>query len=193
MRVELHRHIRTADASARGIGLKPRQVQTEIGDQPLHSPNPCVVARFRRGQHCHLSLLDAVELLATGPVLVLVEDGHWADPTTVEWVVRLSERHVPGVAVVISSRPADLSRWGSAEVLAIEPGRALSYTWDFVNDDPAYALKSVVTFTLTPTATGTHLRMEQAGFRPNQKQAFGGAKIGWQQFFTKLDDVAARA
>ena len=67
------------------------------------------------------ALLDAVEHLATDPVLVLVEDGHWADPTTVEWVVRLSERHVPGVAVVISSRPADLSRWGSSEVLAVEP------------------------------------------------------------------------
>ena len=85
--------------------------------------------------------------------------------------------------------------WGGVldcEVLAIEPGRSLSYTWDFANDDPAYALRSVVTFTLTPTATGTHLRMEQAGFRPDQKQAFGGAKVGWQQFLGKLEDVVAR-
>lgn len=85
--------------------------------------------------------------------------------------------------------------WGGVldcEVLAIDPGRTLSYTWDFVNDDPAYALKSVVTFTLTPTAAGTHLRMEQAGFRPEQKQAFGGAKVGWQQFFNKLQEVVAR-
>ena len=86
--------------------------------------------------------------------------------------------------------------WGGVldcEVLAIEPGRTLSYTWNFAHDDPAYALKSVVTFPLSPTAAGTHLRMEQAGFRPEQKQAFGGAKAGWQQFLTKLDDVAARA
>ena len=86
--------------------------------------------------------------------------------------------------------------WGGVldcEVLAIEPGRTLSYTWNFAHDDPAYALKSVVTFTLSPTAAGTHLRMEQAGFRPEQKQAFGGAKMGWQQFFAKLEDVAARA
>ena len=53
--------------------------------------------------------------------------------------------------------------------------------------------ESVVTFTLTPTAAGTHLRMEQAGFRPDQKQAFGGAKYGWQQFFDKLEQVLARA
>jgi uncharacterized protein YndB with AHSA1/START domain len=35
--------------------------------------------------------------------------------------------------------------------------------------------------------------MEQSGFRPDQKQAFGGAKVGWQQFFAKLDEVLARA
>jgi len=46
-----------------------------------------------------------------------------------------------------------------------------------------------VTFTLTPTRTGTHLRMEQSGFRPDQKQAFGGAKHGWQKFFESLESV----
>jgi uncharacterized protein YndB with AHSA1/START domain len=50
----------------------------------------------------------------------------------------------------------------------------------------------VVTFTLTPTNAGTHLRMEQSGFRPDQKQAYGGAKGGWQQFFTNLEQVLAR-
>jgi uncharacterized protein YndB with AHSA1/START domain len=49
-----------------------------------------------------------------------------------------------------------------------------------------------VTFTLTPTASGTHLRVEQAGFRPDQPQAFGGAKFGWQKFLEKLDQVAAK-
>ena len=80
--------------------------------------------------------------------------------------------------------------WGGVldcEVLEIEPKRTLSYTWDFVHADAAYNLKSVVTFTLTPTATGTMLRMEQAGFRTDQKQAFGGARAGWKQFFDKLD------
>ncbi|HWU50993.1 MAG TPA: SRPBCC domain-containing protein [Asticcacaulis sp.] len=85
--------------------------------------------------------------------------------------------------------------WGGVldcEVLLIEPERSLSYTWDFNSDDPAYALKSVVTFTLTPTETGARLRMEQSGFRPDQKQAIGGAKYGWAQFFDKLDQVAAQ-
>jgi uncharacterized protein YndB with AHSA1/START domain len=86
--------------------------------------------------------------------------------------------------------------WGGVldcEVLAIDPGKTLSYSWNFAHEDPAYDLESVVTFTLTPTAGGTHLRMEQAGFRPDQKQAFGGAQAGWRQFFSKLEDVVARA
>ena len=85
--------------------------------------------------------------------------------------------------------------WGGVldcEVLAVEPNRTLSYTWNFAHDDAAYALQSVVTFTLTPTSTGTHLRMEQSGFRPEQKQAFGGAKSGWQQFLANLEQVLAR-
>ena len=85
--------------------------------------------------------------------------------------------------------------WGGVldcEVLVVEPNRELSYTWNFAHDDAAYNLQSVVTFTLTPTSTGTHLRMEQSGFRPDQKQAHGGAKQGWQQFFAKLEQVLAR-
>jgi uncharacterized protein YndB with AHSA1/START domain len=85
--------------------------------------------------------------------------------------------------------------WGGVldcEVLEVEPQKTLAYTWDFAHDDPAYDMKSVVTFTLTPTSKGTHLRMEQAGFRPDQKQAYGGAKAGWAQFFAKLEEILAR-
>ena len=50
----------------------------------------------------------------------------------------------------------------------------------------------MVTFTLTPTAAGTHLRMEQVGFRSDQKQALGGAVHGWNAFFGKLEQLLAR-
>jgi len=78
--------------------------------------------------------------------------------------------------------------WGSiaCQVLEIEPNRTLSYTW------AALGLESVVTWTLTPAGTGTLLRMEQAGFRPDQEQAYQGAKYGWKKFFTSLDQVLAR-
>jgi uncharacterized protein YndB with AHSA1/START domain len=78
--------------------------------------------------------------------------------------------------------------WGAVDcqVLAIEPNKTLSYTW------AAMGLESVVTWTLTATSTGTHLRMEQSGFRQDQKQAYQGARYGWQQFFAKLEQVVAR-
>lgn len=85
--------------------------------------------------------------------------------------------------------------WGGVldcEVLAIEPNRTLSYTWNFAHDDAAYNLESVVTFTLTPTGAGTRLRLEQSGFRPEQKQAHGGAKAGWREFLAKLEQVLAQ-
>lgn len=85
--------------------------------------------------------------------------------------------------------------WGgvlNCEVLEVEPQKSLSYTWDFKHDDPAYDMKSVVTFTLTQTASGTHLRMEQAGFRADQRQAFGGAQAGWTQMLEKLDQLLAK-
>jgi uncharacterized protein YndB with AHSA1/START domain len=78
--------------------------------------------------------------------------------------------------------------WGAVncQVLAAEPNRTLTYTW------AAYGLESVVTWTLTPTSMGTHLRMEQSGFRPDQQQAYLGAKYGWQKFFSNLEQVLAR-
>ncbi|MCA8089619.1 SRPBCC domain-containing protein [Burkholderia anthina] len=78
--------------------------------------------------------------------------------------------------------------WGSVDckVLTIEPQRALSYTW------AAYGLESVVTWTLVPTAGGTLLHMEQAGFRTDQEQACRGAQRGWKQFFASLEQVLAR-
>jgi len=85
--------------------------------------------------------------------------------------------------------------WGGVldcEVLAVEPHKKLTYTWNFKHEETAYNLTSVVAWTLTPTRTGTHLRMEQSGFRPDQPQAYGGAKHGWQQFFANLEQTLAR-
>lgn len=85
--------------------------------------------------------------------------------------------------------------WGGVldcEVLAIEPQRMLAYTWNFSHADAAFDLKSVVTFTLTPTRTGTRLRMEQSGFRPEQRRAYGGARTGWPQFLERLEQLLDR-
>lgn len=91
-------------------------------------------------------------------------------------------------AAVVGHRFDFSADWGSVgcEVLEVEPNRSLSYSWG------AYGLDSVVTWTLTPTGTGTHLRMEQTGFRPDQQQAYQGAKFGWSRFFSNLEQLLAR-
>ena len=79
--------------------------------------------------------------------------------------------------------------WGGVDcaVKELEPNRTLSYTWN------AYGLESTVTWTLTPTASGTRLHMEQTGFRPDQDQAFYGAQAGWRNFLDQLGKTLDRA
>ena len=60
------------------------------------------------------------------------------------------------------------------EVIHSEEHRQLSYSWR------ALGVDTVVTWTLEPTEAGTRLRLEQAGFDPEYKQAWGGALSGWR-------------
>ncbi|MBF0678505.1 MAG: SRPBCC domain-containing protein [Devosia sp.] len=71
------------------------------------------------------------------------------------------------------------------EVLTLEPYSTLAYSWS------AFGLESTVTFTLEPIATGTRLRMEQAGFRIDQDRAYKGALASWKQFFARLDSLVS--
>ncbi len=83
--------------------------------------------------------------------------------------------------------------WGGTldcEVLTLEAPRSLAYSWNFDHANAALRLRSIVTFTLTPTATGTRLRVEQSGFQPDQRRAFGGARAGWEQMLARLQQVA---
>ena len=74
----------------------------------------------------------------------------------------------------------------SCRFLEIEAQRKLSYTWGTPGMD------TVVTFTLTPTPTGTHLSLVQSGFKPTQKREFGGARYGWNMMCGKLIELLGR-
>lgn len=91
-------------------------------------------------------------------------------------------------APVVGARFQFRADWGTVdcEVRVVEPERRLAYTWD------AYSLKSVVTFTLEPTAAGTRLTMEQTGFRPNQTPFLEGARAGWPRFLEALATLMDR-
>jgi uncharacterized protein YndB with AHSA1/START domain len=99
-----------------------------------------------------------------------------------EWLMKSNFKPVVGHGFHFSAA------WGGVDckVLTVEPNKTLSYRWD------GLGLESVVTWTLTPTSTGTHLRMEQLGFRPDQQQAYQGARAGWPRFFANLEQVLAR-
>ena len=68
----------------------------------------------------------------------------------------------------------------------IEPLRKLSYAWTVP------FLDTVVTFTLTPTASGTRLSLVQSGFTSEQKRESGGARYGWKMMGAKLVDLLER-
>lgn len=76
--------------------------------------------------------------------------------------------------------------------LEIEAHRKLSYTWVVGHPESEFFIDTVVTFTLAPTASGTHLSLVQSGFKPDQKREFGGARYGWKMMGGKLVDLLAR-
>jgi uncharacterized protein YndB with AHSA1/START domain len=88
-----------------------------------------------------------------------------------EWF-RFRSTPVPGWDGVINS-----------EVLEIEPNSRLSYSWETMGT------MSVVTWTLTPSQGGTHLRFEQTGFRSEEDANYKGANYGWTKFIGNMERV----
>jgi uncharacterized protein YndB with AHSA1/START domain len=112
----------------------------------------------------------------TDPVLL----GEWLLP-----VVGLELE--PGAAFTLKAPPQP--GWDgivNCRILEIEAHKKISYAW-VVGD-----IDTVVTFTLTPTASGTRLSLLQSGFKPNQKQNLGGARYGWKMMGGKLVDLLGR-
>jgi uncharacterized protein YndB with AHSA1/START domain len=107
-----------------------------------------------------------------------------------EWLLPVVDLALePGAAFTFRRQP--LPGWDGivhCRIIEIEAQRKLSYTW-VVGD---MGLDTVVTFTLAPTASGTRLSLVQSGFRPDQKQNFGGARYGWRMMGGKLVTLLAR-
>ena len=106
-----------------------------------------------------------------------------------EWLLPVVNlRLEPGARFTLKAPPKP--GWNGTvdcRFLEIEARRKLSYTWvvgDFID--------TVVTFTLTPNASGTRLSLVQSGFRPGQKQNSGGARYGWRMMGARLEDLLAR-
>ncbi len=104
-----------------------------------------------------------------------------------EWLMKNDFKPMPGHKFNLRRDPTpEVSVVIDCEVVEVEPNEMLSYTLK------AFGADTLVTFTLTPTATGTTLRVEQAGFDPDNKAAIKGANASWRLFLKALDDLLAR-
>jgi uncharacterized protein YndB with AHSA1/START domain len=105
-----------------------------------------------------------------------------------EWLLPAMDfRLERGAAFTFKTQP--VGGWDGVvqcRITDIEPLRKLSYDWGVGE------LATVVTFTLTETASGTRLSLVQSGFKPDQEQNFGGARYGWRLMGGKLVDLLAR-
>jgi uncharacterized protein YndB with AHSA1/START domain len=106
-----------------------------------------------------------------------------------EWMLPVTGLELGAGAAFTFSAPPKPGWDGrvNCRFLEIEAHRKLRYSWvvgDFID--------TVVTFTLTPTPSGTRLSLVQSGFRPDQKQNFGGARYGWRIMGQKLVDLLGR-
>jgi uncharacterized protein YndB with AHSA1/START domain len=104
-----------------------------------------------------------------------------------DWL--MANDFAPSVGHKFNFRSTPMPQWNGVidcEVQIVEPEKRLSYTW------AALGLETVVTFTLMPSAAGTHLRMEQSGFRSDEDNNYRGATYGWQRFVGNLEQLLAR-
>ncbi|HUF71260.1 MAG TPA: SRPBCC domain-containing protein [Longimicrobiales bacterium] len=111
------------------------------------------------------------------------------DPVLVaEWLLPVVDFKLErGAAFTFTAQPQP--GWDGivhCRFLEIEARRTLSWTW-VVGD-----IDTVVTFTLSPTASGTRLSLVQSGFKPDQKRNVAGARYGWKMMGGKLVDLLAR-
>jgi uncharacterized protein YndB with AHSA1/START domain len=75
----------------------------------------------------------------------------------------------------------------NCRILEADAPRKLRYSWVVAD-----WLDTVVTFTLTPTPSGTRLTLVQSGFTPDQKKNAGGARYGWKMMGGRLIELLAR-
>jgi uncharacterized protein YndB with AHSA1/START domain len=105
-----------------------------------------------------------------------------------EWLLPVIDLKLErGAAFTFKTQP--VAGWDGVvhcRIAEIETQRKLTYDWG-VGD-----MATVVTFTLTPTMSGTRLSLVHSGFKPDQKKNLGGARYGWKMMGGKLVDLLAR-
>ncbi|WP_184788383.1 SRPBCC domain-containing protein [Phytomonospora endophytica] len=127
----------------------------------------------------------------------------------------------PEVVFDVVSRPEHISEWWSDEatlddgigelvwgervdvqqfsVVTAEPPRLFAFRWAYPDGKfDAEAAALLVTFELTPSGTGTKLRMTESGFREmgweaaKLEEMYNDHVTGWDHFVPRLGEYAGR-
>lgn len=109
-----------------------------------------------------------------------------------EWLMQNDFAPVVGHKFHFHSKP--VAGWNGVtdcEVLVLEPPQRLVYSWNASGEQAADGLKTIVTWTLTRRGEGTHVHMEQSGFRPQDEAGFKGMGAGWPRILERLERVAS--
>jgi uncharacterized protein YndB with AHSA1/START domain len=143
---------------------------SDLRSNPVESPKSLVIERvFPHPQEKLWRALTEGRLLA-------------------QWMMNNDFEPVVGRKFQFRAEP--MPNWNGVvdcEVLVVDPMQRLSYNWGVGGGESG--LQWVVSWTLTPAEGGTHVRMEQSGFGPDQMGAYQGAKYGWQKFIGNLERV----
>jgi len=103
-------------------------------------------------------------------------------PLIAQWLMKNDFEPVVGKKFQFRAEP--VPNWNGlidCEVIVVEPMKQLSYSWGTMG------MGTVVLWMLTPAEGGTHVRMEQSGFREESPANYKGAQYGWQKFFGGLE------
>jgi uncharacterized protein YndB with AHSA1/START domain len=111
-------------------------------------------------------------------------------PLIEQWLMKNDFQPIVGHKFNFRAKP--MAGWNGVadcEVLIVEPPQRLSWSQNASGDQAADGLQSIVTWTLTPTDSGTHVRMEQTGFRPQDEGGYQAMTFGWPRVLASLERV----
>jgi uncharacterized protein YndB with AHSA1/START domain len=111
-----------------------------------------------------------------------------------EWLMKNDFQPVVGHTFNFRAHP--VMGWNGVtdcKVLEVTPPSRLVYSWNASGEQAKDGLKTIVTWTLTPRGDGTHVRMEQAGFRPQDEGGYRGMGGGWPGILGRLETVATKS
>ncbi len=113
--IRLRKQLEMAGLSAEKVGLIASFLSLPVDEASLHLK----LSRQRQKEMTFEALTDLLLCMAAQrPVLAIIEDLHWADPSTLELLSYLLERVEPArIGVVISTRPDFQPAWGTRKTL----------------------------------------------------------------------------